>query len=436
MTILYIINHTLEAAGFYFYTFFLYSHIHSRFKDILATAFCYTGLYFVYLKANILLNLSCMFIVYMLLLFYYVRRPFLDTLIHVIINLIIIEIAEQLVDFSFFLFKEDTSFIVTTRQYVIASVAVRAIHYILALIIILCLRRWPKLDVFPLKYKRITLIFTAITLISLISLQTLGLSTTLESNHVLWLYILEITIISLSIGVLITLTLMCSYQSELLQLRCELQRDEDVRNYNQLLEQQDTEQRILIHDTKNHLLNLHALLQQKDYTTATNQIEHLLRSPAITNVITFSNNQSLNLLLARYQTFAREHDILLSVDIKGVDLSFLTPDDVTALFCNVLDNAVEASSNCANAHIHFRISNGPSSGSVQITVINTCNQPPQTGRFGDYISTKKDRLHHGFGLKSIERVAKKHHGMLETHFDKKENEFHIIILLYRPGEKE
>ena len=436
MTFLYILNHILEAAGLYFYVFALYPHRHHRIKDILATVLCYTGLYFVYLRESILLNLFCMFLVYVFLLVFFIRRPFIDALLHVMINLIMIEISEQLVDLSFFLFKDNTSFVSTTKQYIIASVEVRVIHYTLIFAVVRILKRWHKLNVLTPKYKRITLAFTTITLVSLISLQTLGLSVSLDSSKILWLYILEATIISLSIGVIITLGLLSNHQADLLKLRSDMQREEDERNYNYLLKQQDTDQKILIHDIKNHLTSIHSLIKQEDYATATDQIEHLIQAPAITETVPVSNNQSLNLLLARYQTMARESHLEFSVDIKGVDLSFLTPDDITSLFCNLLDNAMDSAASSVDAHIHLRICTGPSPTSVHINLINTCNTEPEKGPDGEYITSKKDRLHHGFGLKSIERVTTKHHGVIETHYDKDENEFHTIILLFHTGENE
>ena len=43
------------------------------------------------------------------------------------------------------------------------------------------------------------------------------------------------------------------------------------------------------------------------------------------------------------------------------------------------------------------------------------------------ITHKKDAAHHGFGIRSIERVIKAHHGEMTMYYDKNNLEFHTII---------
>ncbi len=44
------------------------------------------------------------------------------------------------------------------------------------------------------------------------------------------------------------------------------------------------------------------------------------------------------------------------------------------------------------------------------------------------LSTKNEKAFHGFGTKSIERIAKKYKGECEWYFDKGKSEFHYNIL--------
>ena len=57
--------------------------------------------------------------------------------------------------------------------------------------------------------------------------------------------------------------------SDLLQLKLQLQKEQNLAEYNTALISQDTARRTLIHDIRNHLLSISILNQQKRYTEPT-----------------------------------------------------------------------------------------------------------------------------------------------------------------------
>lgn len=130
--------------------------------------------------------------------------------------------------------------------------------------------------------------------------------------------------------------------SDLLQLKLQLQKEQNLAEYNTALISQDTARRTLIHDIRNHLLSISILNQQKRYTELDQYIQALIHSEQLAPSIRISDNNLLNATLLRYQTSCHAKGIRFEVAIENHSIDFLSDTDLTALFCNLLDNAVTA----------------------------------------------------------------------------------------------
>ena len=64
-----------------------------------------------------------------------------------------------------------------------------------------------------------------------------------------------------------------------------------------------------------------------------------------------------------------------------------------------------------------------------ILIINSCIDEPPMNEKGEYISGKKGKEKHGFGIRSIERVIRKYNGMYQSYYDGDDSSFHTVILL-------
>ena len=108
------------------------------------------------------------------------------------------------------------------------------------------------------------------------------------------------------------------------------------------------------------------------------------------------------------------------------NLNFINDFDLSTLFNNILDNAVEAASKSTVKFINLEIVNSLTFHH-KITVINSSDIEP-TGKNGDLITTKKNKSIHGFGTKSIRKTIKKYHGEMEWEYDKGLKQFKLVIL--------
>lgn len=123
-----------------------------------------------------------------------------------------------------------------------------------------------------------------------------------------------------------------------------------------------------------------------------------------------TGNKILDTILTGKSLYCQQNDIKLTVVADGSLVNFMDIMDISSLFGNALDNAIESVGAIHDKEkrlIHLTISQNK--GFVRIRIENCYggeldfeNGLPQT--------TKKDRNYHGYGLKSIKSVVQKYNG--------------------------
>ena len=121
--------------------------------------------------------------------------------------------------------------------------------------------------------------------------------------------------------------------------------------------------------------------------------------------------------------------IVFLTDIRSGTIDFLTDSDLTSLFCNLLENAIEATCNIQNPFIEINTSKRDKTPFVLITAINSCRINPFTQKHNRLNTTKPDKHKHGFGIKSIRKIVKKYHGNMQMYYNDDTLTFHTIITL-------
>ena len=125
-----------------------------------------------------------------------------------------------------------------------------------------------------------------------------------------------------------------------------------------------------------------------------------------------TGNEVLDTILTGKSLYCRAHGITLTVVADGRALDLMDIMDLSALFGNALDNAIEAAEQVEPAEqrlVHLSVSRQKGFLSVQLRNRYTAG-PVQ----GDVLpeTTKGDRLFHGYGLKSIRSTVEKYDGSL------------------------
>lgn len=221
--------------------------------------------------------------------------------------------------------------------------------------------------------------------------------------------------------------------SEYTLLQLALQNESHVAEYYKMLSLQTENQNILIHDIKKHLHSIKYLSLHGQHTQLSNYIDELLHSSALKQSLRVCDDDLMNAIMSRYQTICSEKNISFSIDIRSQTLCFLNQNDLTALFCNLMDNAIEAAEHCDNRFIDLLVIQKEQTPFTLVKLINSCASNPLHSHSGMLRSTKPDHRQHGYGLKSIKRAVENYAGDIQMYFDQKNSTFQTIILLKDAG---
>ncbi|MCC8018043.1 MAG: ATP-binding protein, partial [Lachnospiraceae bacterium] len=219
---------------------------------------------------------------------------------------------------------------------------------------------------------------------------------------------------------------------EMTDLRLSLQKESDTLNYYKMLIRQDENQAQLIHDIKNHFQSIAILNNNGEPEKVAEYIDCITNSAAFKKTARICNHELLNTILCRYLNLCDQSGISFHADIRNDSVSFLKEDDITSLFCNLLDNAMEAASQISAADIELSVSRKENTAFSMITIQNSCQQNPFPDKSNRLVSTKKDPLLHGYGIRIIERIVKKYEGETEFYYSQDDHTFHTIITLKNP----
>ena len=100
--------------------------------------------------------------------------------------------------------------------------------------------------------------------------------------------------------------------------------------------------RALRHDLKNHLLCISSMANEKDIQGIQQYTQQLLQQQnAVSKLITFSGNTALDAIVNSKSTTAEHVGVQLRAIIT-TPLSDISPEDITIILGNALDNAIRA----------------------------------------------------------------------------------------------
>ena len=216
---------------------------------------------------------------------------------------------------------------------------------------------------------------------------------------------------------------------EFTQMQLLLQQESDRVQYYEMLHLQNENQRILIHDIKKHLQSVAMLNEQREHDKIDAYIRQLTLSSDLKEVSRLCDHELLNSILCRYMQQCIKDHITLHADIRSRTVDFIASNDLTSLFCNLLDNAIEAAGIVPDSFIEINTSKREKTPFVVITVINSCRTNPFLSNGRQLCTDKSDKRRHGFGLKSIRRTVQKYHGSMQMYYNDDTFTFHTIITL-------
>ena len=123
--------------------------------------------------------------------------------------------------------------------------------------------------------------------------------------------------------------------------------------------------------------------------------------------VQYTENPILNILLTDKESVMREKGISVTIKIDNVNLNFIEPIDITTIFGNLLDNAIEATEKLkGEKYICIKI--GSYHKMIVVSIENNCNEVKW--RNGFPVSNKGKNG--GIGLLNVQSSIKKYDGDL------------------------
>lgn len=214
-----------------------------------------------------------------------------------------------------------------------------------------------------------------------------------------------------------------------LMMQADLKEQQAEAEYYRRLAEQTENQKILIHDIKNHLQTIAGLSEDGGESKIHEYVQQLMEMPAMKPAVNYCSQPVLNVIMGQYQAICKKKNIQFGVDIRKDSVDYITVDDLTALFGNLLKNAVEAAAGVPEAYIDVTVNYNYKSKQTFISVENSVLYPPMFDGDGGLISRKNDGKLHGVGIKSIQRAAEHYQGEVSYHYDKEAKCFHMMVLL-------
>lgn len=206
-----------------------------------------------------------------------------------------------------------------------------------------------------------------------------------------------------------------------------LQKEENDALHYQILQEQSDSQRILIHDIKNHIQAIKYLAEQGETQAISEYLGKMDESILAIPQTKLCSEPVLNILLLRFTQECKKKGVKFSCDVRDNSLAFMDPVSITALFGNLLSNALEAAVSSEKKEVDLSVRYSNVQSSVIIVVSNSCDTAPVPDGAGLFVSHKKDRKLHGIGMKSIERIAEKYNGLSAAQYVAAKRAFYHFV---------
>lgn len=174
--------------------------------------------------------------------------------------------------------------------------------------------------------------------------------------------------------------------------------------------------------------DLKGLLESFRGQVSQEQIDQLKEKVSEYDTVTATGNRVLDVVLGEKRAVSMRRGIELTTFVDGKPLEFMEELDLYSLIGNALNNAIDAAARLPKGEGYIILTTSAEEGMVTIHVEN-----PYSGELvmeHHLPKSQRDERYHGFGMKSMERIAKKYNGTLAV---KAENGvFYLDIILFAP----
>ena len=182
--------------------------------------------------------------------------------------------------------------------------------------------------------------------------------------------------------------------------------------------------RALRHDLKNHLLCILSMAEERDVEGIEQYTRQLLQQQNTVNkLIMFSGSKVLDAIINSKSAAAERAGVRLSAIIT-TPLAGISPEDITIILGNALDNAIRAAKDSQRKVVDIHIQ--PQGAYSSIVIANDIAHPVLADNPA-LRTTKNIRYRHGFGIQNMRQAVERNQGLIR--FYEQNDRFICDILL-------
>ncbi|MGN0631904.1 MAG: sensor histidine kinase [Ruminococcus sp.] len=192
------------------------------------------------------------------------------------------------------------------------------------------------------------------------------------------------------------------HENQLMKQQSEMQ----LKAYEGLSEQYNESLRI-VHDMRKHIRSLDTLIENSS-NKAAEEYQQTLYAELNRFYPNFRNdNQMLSVIINNEIAKAKRLGIEMQINIEKIDLNFISAIDMTTIFSNLIDNAIEACTEVLDKKC-IKISMMQQMNFITVNIRNPYSRIDRTD--DSFRSTKEG--HFGIGLENVRKAIKTYNGTL------------------------
>lgn len=186
---------------------------------------------------------------------------------------------------------------------------------------------------------------------------------------------------------------------------------------------------VLIHDIKNHYVVISELERNRQYKELHQYITELDEGFGKVEPLAYTGNQVIDLVLSQKMMIAEQENISFELQTAPVLKIKLKERELCSIFGNLLDNAIESCKKMEDEK-WIKVKIERKNQLFFIEIANSINQEPY--RKGNvFLSTKKDKNIHGYGIKSVQRIVAEYEGAISI--DTRNKSFIVRMTFFDVG---
>jgi len=182
----------------------------------------------------------------------------------------------------------------------------------------------------------------------------------------------------------------------------------------------------LYHDLHNHIEAIYQCLTGGNIQEAVQYCEQLRTPVREISQTVWTGDKAIDYLISSKMALAEQEDIQTKVNIEYPHNTNIRSVDLITILGNLLDNALEAAKTAPERLRFLHLTIRRINAMLIIKVENGYGEAP-TQENGNLLTSKADKVFHGWGLKSIQTAAERYDGA--THTEYADGVFKTVVTL-------